>query len=552
MRKVYKPYSIVLILSLLGSLAFSQNPTGEIEAAEFIIEKEANLTLPPAARSFNNFSFDQGSTFIPQIDFSIQEPQIQIPPFRPDIKFSNLERPSILSRYSHRLTVGFGNMISPLVDYEFQSLNDDNEFIGAKLFHESYQEGPVRQDASANSISSIGLYGALVGKRASLNPSATYRHRSYYFYGLSDSAYSSNSTEIIADKIFDHNINVNAHIKGSGARDRLNFEVRPAWSILMQGSDGNNFNSENNLSIMGKISGEVKGINPEIGVIAYTSSYESGQSLDRTWISASPGFWIYRDNLSIRTGLVLGSYTDPSGESDIFFYPDMRVNYGMSDRMSLFSIIGGEVRKNTLEELVTTNSYLEDSLDLRSTFTNLNLTLGINGSLIPDLSYEISTSFSSIEDQLLLINSFPDSSRFSARYDNVKQSSLKVTLAYDYLDLVRLHAKAQFLNYNLDSLTTAYHLPTIRLEIDSEFLIKRKLIFGTNFSVLNGISTELSDGTKQSMNTIFDLGSSLTYLISEQASIFIRAGNILNQNNERYLYYPVNSTTFKMGFTYLF
>ena len=71
---------ILYLLSMVYSFnaLIAQESQGEVEAAEFIIEKEKTISLPPATRRFNTFNFSPDGSERPSVNFNIIEPEIKI------------------------------------------------------------------------------------------------------------------------------------------------------------------------------------------------------------------------------------------------------------------------------------------------------------------------------------------------------------------------------------------------------------------------------------------------------------------------------------------
>ncbi len=544
--------AFILVLTVISPL-MSQDTTGEIEAAEFIIEKEKNLTLPKASRKFRNFNFSTKTDQAPSISFEIAEPKIEIPSYQPSFTFRNLEKKSRSRYYPHKITLGFGNLVSPLLGYDFQTVNSNGKNIAINVIHESYKNGPVRGDLSGRGASRIGLFGELTGKKAILNPVINYTQNTYHFYGLTDSAFFSNSEEFLREKIFRHNLQVKTEIRSKGSDSKILFSLTPLWSIVRQSEDGGStFNTENNVSFSGFIAGKGAGVyQPGLGISAALSEYESGNRLDRTWISANPYLWIRNEDLSVKTGIETGTYSE-GGETNLFFIPDVELNYSWNDNVSLFSLIGGKVIPNRLEELTLQNEFLQDSLDLRSTLEFVNIQTGSRGTILPGFTYAASVSYSAVENQLFFVNSGSDTSRFELIYDDLDRVGLNLMLAYDFRKLFTFYANFDAYNYRLDNLEDPIHLPDVAVQLGTTVRVKEKLEINPVLSLLEGLSAVLTDDSKKDLPAVTDLGLNITYHISDQTKIFLLSRNILNQGNQRYLYYPVNSTTFKIGFSYQF
>ncbi len=147
---------IALGFSVLGQENDTLPGTGEIRSAEVLIEKEKKIVLPAANRLFQTTEIRELSEAPPSMSFAISAPVVDLPGYVPTFKTRALEKGVKEKTYANEAAVGFGNYLSPLVS--FTHLQSKKQWtVGANFFHESFLEGPVRNEESGSSLTQASL-----------------------------------------------------------------------------------------------------------------------------------------------------------------------------------------------------------------------------------------------------------------------------------------------------------------------------------------------------------------------------------------------------------
>ncbi len=545
-----------LIIGLIVALGFpliAQDQTGEIENAEFIVEKEKDLVLPPASRKYSQFNFQSIKPEPAKLEYNIREPLMEVAPFNPDLNASLLEKRESPSHYNNSVKLGFGNLNSPLAQIMHHSHRNETMDLGLRFFHESFGKGPVRKKQSGQSQTEIGANVVFRGDKINFLPDLSYGRESFYFYGLSNEAFANDSINIYRGKVRQNRFAIQLPIEGSITKDKWYFSINPFWQFVNQESSFV-FNKENNGGGSLEIWSKGKGIQPGIIFSGKFSSYQSGAETRRSWYTVNPYFSYGDDRISVNAGLEFGFYEDSINQNDIYVVPDVLLNFEFSDRLTLQSKLTGGAQRNTISSISIMNPFLQDSIDLKTTINRFSLEAGLEAILLPDLSVSVSGTLASVRNQLYIINSIVDSSRFELLYepDPISIYGLNMGLDYGMTEMLNVFADLEINKYNSKLFDRQIHLPSIKLQLGTVFTLFKRMHINPSFHLLDDITAVDSSGESFDLPTVIDLSVSGKYQLNTQGMVFLSLGNLLNRQNQRYLYYNVRQFTLKAGFSYHF
>lgn len=541
--------------SLWGQENDSLPGTGEIRSAEVLIEKERKIVLPAANRLFQSTEIKELSKEPPPVSFSINAPRVALPQFVPSFRTLALEKPSKDKTYENEAILGFGNYISPLVSFTHLHEKDSWTF-GANLFHESFLEGPVRNQDSGSSLTQIGMRAGWKSENTSFSFAPQFNRTGYYFYGLSDEAFANPTDQTLTDRIRTQDFQLKASLFGKAINDKLNYRLKPQLSFVSSAETGQSaFASESNVDLAAGADYSVDQTN-RVGLDfqALTSTYESGSSLQRNILSFEP--W-YRTKVSIidfKIGLQANAIndTDTSSQTQVGAVMNMSVPFAGSWRIE--GGIDNRIQFNRLVDLYPQNPYLEDSLTLRTSVVKVPFYGTVKGTILPNLEVEAGVEIQDIENAVYFEPSLVDSSRFMLDFDTAELNIFKYHFGLNYHFDESFEIKADFnvFEYSPGSEVEAWYRPSSVLNFSA---IKRfdKWLLTTRLKVVNGlIAPSPVDLQPVTLKGFADLSLKVDYRINEQSAVFLQAENLFNQSYEYFLNYPTRRLAIKAGFRYRF
>lgn len=543
-----KRLSILFGLVLVYSAALGQDnpPTGEIEDAQIIIEKDKPLTLPRATRKYQKSRLRPVSDDTISLIYNLSEPNIQLEtkPYLPAIK--GYEGFSVESGHQNYVKIGLGNYLSPLLQgYAGMNLSK-KQALGVNVYHESFAKGPVRDEKSAYANSKIDVIGQFSGKTSIAYPTISFERESFYFYG-----YQEDVVPEFSDKIGLNHFEIRVPM-AYASDDGLQLTFSPAIAATTMATSGTSLNKDVGADL--DMQGEYE-LNDELeaymGLGFRSWKYTSGYSSTRNVLSINPGIRFHNKQVNVKAGIEIALGKDDS-TSATYLYPDVKLGYQITDELSLFANADGGLMATNLNSVRLQNRYLDDSLVFLNQNNKVRLKAGVTYSLKSDVSLEPFISYSYSAHQPLYYPGI-DTSRFGLyNAEGLSTTSFGATLRWINKNS-SLVAQLLMSSYDTKGVEEAWYLPTMELSVDYSQQIGDKLLVSVGLKALQGIQAPApSDGTSEDLSTILDASLGAKYKIDKNWSGFMQVNNLLGIKYERYLNYPVRGFTAKFGVLYRF
>ncbi|MEQ8472195.1 MAG: hypothetical protein RIC35_13470 [Marinoscillum sp.] len=546
-------YFILIYLVGLSMMLSGQDspPSGEIEDAQIIIEKDKPLTLPKAPRIYQKSQVKPVGSDTVNLSYDLSRPSysFQTSTYSPTIRSFQSGSEALANK--NYLKVGMGNYLSPLLQ-GFAGYQQDAKSVGLYVFHESFAKGPVRDEESAYGHSSIVLSGGIENEGLKVSPTLSYNREAFYFYGHEGDG----DSIFIHDKIGINHIGLNVPLKYVPS-ERVELSISPQITNTSMGIDGTTFNKELYLGLDASGSFKINdGMSFDLGLYLDHYNYQSGFEQTRDLVSFNPAILVNNGdglNLDLGLGIAFGSDSISNGTKS-YFYPDISASYQLGNQLLVFLDATGGVNVTNLNDLRLQNRYLEDSLGMLNEHTKVDIKAGIQYALRPDLVIEPYVGYQLVSNKQFFYPSASDTSRYSIVYEkgNFIQTSLGLSLRY-VNNKSELIAKMYLQSYQTDSLSEAWFLPTTGLDVRYTQQFTEELSLNAGLVILQGLKGPSSlDGSVTDLPTVVDLSIGAGYKLTDKFSAFASVNNLLNIEYERYLNYPVRGIAGKIGFIYRF
>ena len=544
----YTLYLLGVICFLSGFGQQDQPPSGEIEDAQIIIEKDKPLTLPKAARIYQKSPLKPVTDDTIALNYSLSEPQIllQTMPFVPKIKGYESDDSEI--NQNNYVKFGFGNYLSPLLQaYVGRELSEGNS-VGAYAFHESFATGPVRKEESAYGDTRVDVIARLTNESLTFDPLIEFERESFYYYGYAEGA-----TTEVSDKVGLNQFLLTSPITFTPS-DEVLIQFIPTFQSVTMGTGNGAFNQDNGVDLSLKGSYQINdGLTAYGGIEFETWKYTSGFSSSRNVFNLNPGVIYSNEVLSLKAGALIAIGKDDS-TSGVNVYPDAAIDFSITDQLGLFVEASGGLNTTNLDDLRRQNRYLDDSLSLLNVNDKIRIKGGVNYAIRPDLIIEPFVEYSLSTYQSLFYHSVADSARFAIGYDS---EGIGTT---NFGATVRLINKKSNLvgqmiisSYQTNEVAEPWYLPTTQLKVNYTQQLTKSIQLTSGINVLQGIKAPSPlDAEVIDLPTVFDWSASGKYKIDDQWSAFVQINNLLGINYERYLNYPVRGFTGKVGVIWRF
>ncbi|MBV7270422.1 TonB-dependent receptor [Winogradskyella luteola] len=291
----------------------------------------------------------------------------------------------------------------------------------------------------------------------------------------------------------------------------------------------------------------------------------------------SPSYQLKQDDLTVNLGLRLVYLNDTElSDNKFFIYPNIDASYRLVDEILIaYGGITGQLQQNSYYDFANENPFVSPTLFIAPTDQRYNGFIGFKGKLSNSVSYNIRGNYYAEENKALYkandIVSEPlgtseeiqyqFGNSFGLVYDDVNTFSVAGELNIDINRNFTLGFKGEYFNYNTDAQDEAWNLPDITGSVFMDVQISEQWFAGASaFYVGERKDRQSFVGSfvgSPITNTItldsyFDANAYLGYKINDQLSVFAKANNILNQDYQRYLNFPVQGIQALVGATYQF
>lgn len=282
----------------------------------------------------------------------------------------------------------------------------------------------------------------------------------------------------------------------------------------------------------------------------------------------TPSFVMKRADWTIDLGAQLVySMGKENSENKFYAYPAITASYNVvGDLMVFYAAAKGGLQQNNYKEIVDQNPYVSPTLLMKPTNEVIDLNIGLMGKLASTVSYNVKASL--IQDKNKALFKANDYTEAPTNANYAFGNSFK--LVYDEVDIMRfngeiradlakglsLEADATLSTFTTKVQEEAWNLPAIELNTKLDFVITDKWRSGLHmFYVgerkdmqINSSSISNSIPAKAvSLDGYFDLNANLRYLHNDRFTAFLQFNNVLNNEYQKWLNYPVQGFQFVLG-----
>lgn len=290
-------------------------------------------------------------------------------------------------------------------------------------------------------------------------------------------------------------------------------------------------------------------------------------------LGVSSGLVILRDNLTLNLrAAVYYSLDSEHSENQVYLYPKVTASYEFAGEYFIgYAGLEGGLEQNTYYDLVEENPFLSPTLMILPTDQEFDAYVGAKGKLSSSIGYNTRLSYVAENQKPLYVSNAPMTAgsredygyanSFTVVYDNLSTVSafgeLSIGLSRDF----DLRVNASYFVYDTDEQEEAWNLPNFKANLLADYRITDKWYAGTNIFVvgkrtdrtISNIAPMPNLGAQQvNLDPYLDLNANLGYRFNDRLSIFAKGNNLLGENYEKWLNYPVLGLQVLAGATYKF
>lgn len=315
----------------------------------------------------------------------------------------------------------------------------------------------------------------------------------------------------------------------------------------------------------------------------FDQDFSSGPPIDYSsmQIGLSSGLVVLRDDLTLNLGAALYYHHDgANSDSGVYVYPRVSASYRMAGEYFIaYAAIEGDLKNNTYYQFTKDNPFVSPTLLILPTDQQYQALVGAKGKLSSSIGYDLRAKFAS-EDNKALFRANPrigpteeeyqKHNSFTVVYDQVNTFSAFGEINFDVNRDFTMRLNGEYFLYDPSDQDEAWNLPDFKAGLFLDYQIGQSWSLGANAYWIGERQDQLTEygpilepgpgpgpGPVPVVSTVdldgyFDLNAKIAYRFNDQLSAFVRGYNLLGDNYERWVDYPVLGLQVLAGITYKF
>lgn len=326
---------------------------------------------------------------------------------------------------------------------------------------------------------------------------------------------------------------------------------------------GYTLNSNNNEQERSPAVHESSVINMKANLDYFHINNVSNNNHSNVIATLTPSFEYKENLLKLKAGGSL-VWDIQNGQAVSFIYPDFQGKISIVDELlGITAGVKGGLTRNSLWSVTNTNPFFvpfsaTEPFNLwRNTSTTYDVHGGLEGKLSSSLTFRLLLRGSRHRNLPLFVNDYSigvDGTRFIVVFDHVSLLNPHAEASWCLRDKFNLHFTFDYLNYNTDTETKAWHRPSIlstlstNYNIASKFILKADIFYiGNQYArVINNVSSEAVAAVRK-LKGITDLNLGLEYRFNKKFGAWLSANNIAGMRYQRWNRYPTQRFNFLVG-----
>lgn len=555
-------FSSTLILGLLGvgiSSVWAQN-VGE---NTLIIRSGFTPQINDAKKIDHQPKIQDTIYKAPKFEYQIQSQRI-FTPFSPrPLKAAKMQGEPLDKLYNAYIAAGIGNLATPYFQFDYSNGRSRNERYGLSMQHLSSAGKIDHYLYPGFSDNKASIFYTKIFKKNRFDFDLNYLRTVRHFYGINTEDSVQYPTDLLTDKANLHLYNfASANMNLERYRHRRN-EVNYKLALGYYFLQDNYSSMENGAKLQGFIDWG-KELIPNVkdqrfGLALGLDYYNNIDSLKKNnafILGITPYYNFKLDRLSVQLGIKADVSQDSL--SEIFFFPDIKLNFNAIDDVLTFKFaMNGKATKTNMKSIYEENPFTISTLPMQISKNNFNADFGLNSSFSRYINLSLGLRYEKWENAPLFIldTTLALPNRFTLIYDNFDIVNLNAQLSFHLNTKLNILLGGQYFVYNTLKELYAWNRPDYIFDLTANYKIGDKLMFygkvvhhGPSHSPLyqNGVVSS------QTLKSWTDISLGIEYRYRKKIGAFVKFNNILASKYYQWYNYPSYGFNFMAGLSYLF
>jgi hypothetical protein len=557
-QKIFFPITLMILALIIcgGNYSYGQGKNEEVTIIAPYIPTISDATkipfrpeITPAAPEAPSFEYNYiTKKYEPNLELNPVEPQ----KFNKENKLDEV--------YRNYANIGFGNYVTPYIEFMASSLRSEKYQFGVRLKHHSSQGKIKNYPPSAYSHNLVSVFGKTFSKNHTLSAEIAYKRDVVHFYGFSPDSFPevAYSKEDIRQRfqLFKGSLEYSSNYL---EKNKLNHLVGFGFNIFsdLYGT------TESQLSFLASLDkGFETGGNSDfnhsfaldIG-LDYLGYRDSLSSTNPVFVMMKPVYRFSFAQYRFELGLSINSASKSSENqktTGFNLFPILKAEVVIVDsKLKAFAEVSGNRSINSFRGLAGVNPFIISTPKVYYTDEQIKIGGGISGNA-GRMNFQADAFYSYLVDMPLFVTdtslSLPN--KFDVIYDNVNLLKIKASLGFVRINQFSARLMAAWYHYIPKDEIKAWQMPNYEVGLDAGYTFLEKYTVRASVMASGSKYARVFEGGEivpAKVSGAFDLGFGAEYQVNKMISAYIDGSNLLNQHYQRWYNYPVQGIQVMAG-----
>jgi hypothetical protein len=550
---VKKIFPITAVFTILIASGYSS--AQEINR-EVVVVKPYEPTLSDAYKISPLPKIEDSAKVAPSFNYSILPVRIDAPFVLKPINAAKMIGTPLEKLYNSYIKLGIGNYVTPVAEYNINSLRSKDKSIGAYFRHQSSGSKIALDNGdkvpAGYSVNQAEIYGKKYYNHSDLSGGFSFKSDGIHYYGYNTFLFPDTSLDIKGKEIRQSYTRASLEVRYFSTYSdslHLNYDLS-----LNYNNFNDRFNNFENLLVLGtalskRFGEKLFGID-----LGFTLNHAS-RSIDSSatiLTGISPYFSKKNDDYEFEVGGRV--YFATGNQKNTYFYPRARLKFSVVEKILVPYVgIDGNAGLVTYESLSDENPYIAPASS--SEITNrLFVYAGLTGLFSSKSGFNLNISYNLVNNMPLFVNDSTGKydNHFKVINDDVELFKYSGEIYYTPLENLKLMLTGNLYGYTMSNEAKAWHKPDYEFIFQTNYNLKKKIYANISMNLIGFRYAKPYDITESliRLDPVFNLNLGLEYRYSKILSVFADMYNLTATKYCLWNQYPSRKLNIILGFTY--